>query len=175
TLEEIAQYYVLMLQQTETVGALLSKPNVTSETKERLRSADQSARTFVAPFADQVGEGELFIAQWLHPAALLVRLITLLPEESRSSAMRTFASQYTPFIVSEQLSRFLTQERLTAPGGGPSVARIERWTLALRGLKGQLPWDTAMSDIDLWLLASAAEILGAHANDPRLVPLRAEE
>ena len=51
------------------------------------------------------------------------------------------------------------------------MTRIQRWGLALRGLKGPVPWDTAMSDIDLWLLASAAEVLGAHANDPALAPL----
>jgi hypothetical protein len=32
-----------------------------------------------------------------------------------------------------------------------------------------------MSDIDLWLIASAAEILGAHANDPALAPLRPDQ
>ena len=45
----------------------------------------------------------------------------------------------------------------------------------MRGLKGERPWDTAMSDIDLWLLASAAEILGANANDPALAPLDASQ
>jgi len=171
TLDEIAQYYVVMLQQTETVGALLQRPNVTLETKERLRFADPSARTYAASFGDQVGEGELYNAQWLHPAAQLLRLISLLPGERRTQAMKTFASQYTAFIVTEQLERYFGQDRLPAPGGGPSVTRTQRWALALRGLKGPAPWDTAMSDIDLWLLASAAEVLGAHANDPALVPL----
>jgi hypothetical protein len=32
-----------------------------------------------------------------------------------------------------------------------------------------------MSDIDLWLLSSAAEVLGANANEPELVPLNAEQ
>jgi hypothetical protein len=174
-LDEIAQYYLLMLQQTESVGALLSRSNVTLETKERLRSADHSARTFAASFGDQAGEGELYNVQWLHPAAQLLRLVSLLPQERRTSAMKTFASEYTSFIVKEQLNRYLVQERLTAPGGGPPVARIERWALVLRGRKGPLPWDTAMSDIDLWLLASAAEILGAHGNDPIVVPLDADQ
>jgi hypothetical protein len=170
-LDEIAQYYLVMLEQTETVGALLARPNVTLETKERLLSTDQSARTFAASFGEQAGEGELYNAQWLHPAAELLRLISLLPEARRSQAMKAFSAQYARFIVTEQLDRYLVQERLPAPGGGPPVARIERWALALRGLRGRVPWDTAMSDIDLWLLASAAEVLGAHANDPVLAPL----
>jgi len=175
TLDEIAQYYLVMLQQTETVGRLLSRPNVTLESKERLKSVDQSARTFAASFGEQTGEGELYNAQWLHPAAQLVRFISLLPEERRTAGMKSFASQYTAFIVAEHLTRYFVQERLPAPGGGPPVARVERWKLVLRGLKGPLPWDTAMSDIDLWLLASAAEMLGAHANDPGLVLLRPDQ
>jgi len=175
TLDEVAQYYLVMLQQTETVGALLSRPNVTAETKQRLASTDRSARTFAAAFGDQVGEGELYNAQWLHPAAQLVRLISLLPEERRTPAMKTFALQYTPFIVSEHLERYFLHESLSAPGGGRPVGRIERWKLAMRGLKGDVPWDTAMSDIDLWLLASAAEMLGANANDAALAPLDANQ
>jgi hypothetical protein len=175
TLDEIAQYYLLMLEQTETVGALLKRPNLTMEASQRLGQTDRSARTFAAPFGDQTGEAELFISQWLHPAALLVRLISLLPQERRTSAMKSFAAQYTPFIVAEHLDRYLVQECLPAPGGGPCVAHMERWKRAMRGLKGPVPWDTAMSDIDLWLIASAAEILGAHSNDPALAPLRPDQ
>jgi hypothetical protein len=175
TLDEIAQYYLVMLQQTETVRALLSRPSVTAETKQRLASTDRSARTFAASFGDQAGEGELYNAQWLHPAAQLVRLISLLPEERRTPAMKAFALEYTPFIVSEHLERYFVHESLPAPGGGRPVARIERWKLAMRGLKGEAPWDTAMSDIDLWLLASAAEMLGANANDATLAPLNANQ
>jgi len=171
TLDEIAQYYLLMLKQTETVGELLNRTNLTMETRQRLGPVARSARTFAASFGGEAGEGELYNSQWLHPAALLLRLISLLPNERRTPVMKSFAAQYTSFIVAEQLNRYLIQECLPAPGGGPCVARIERWKRVLRGLKGPLPWDTAMSDIDLWLIASAAEILGAHSNDPALAPL----
>lgn len=175
TLDEVAQYYLLMLQQTEPLGALLKRPNVLPETRERMAVVDQSARTFAAPFGDKAGEGELYNVQWLHPAAKLVRLISLLPPEQRTTAMKTFAAEYTRFIVAEQLSRYLAQQRLPAPGGGYAQGRVEVWNLAMRGLKGRQPWDTAMSDIDLWLLASAAEMLGAHANDPVVAPLDAKQ
>jgi hypothetical protein len=171
TLDEIAQYYLLMVKQTETVGELLNRTNLTMETRQRLGTVARSARTFAASFGGEAGEGELYNSQWLHPAALLLRLISLLPNERRTPVMKSFAAQYTSFIVAEQLDRYLIQECLPAPGGGPCVARIERWKRVLRGLKGPLPWDTAMSDIDLWLIASAAEILGAHSNDPALAPL----
>jgi hypothetical protein len=41
----------------------------------------------------------------------------------------------------------------------------------MAGKKGRVPWDSAVSDIDLWWLSTAAELLGAHANDRELVPL----
>ena len=171
TMDEIAQYYILMLQRTETIGALLRRPNVAPLTRERMAAADSSARTFAVPFDDKIGDGELFNVQWLYPSAKLLRLISLLPGEQRSPAMKTFASQYTKFIVNDQLDRYLVQQRLPAPGGGHPVGRIEHWSLVMRGLKGETPWDTWMSDIDLWLLSSAAEVSGAHANDPVLAPL----
>jgi hypothetical protein len=45
----------------------------------------------------------------------------------------------------------------------------------MEGLQGNRHWDTAMSDIDIWLLTSAAEVLGAHANDPGTIVLSTEE
>jgi len=101
----------------------------------------------------------------------LVRLITLMPEQKWTPAMATFASQYTKFIVKEQINRYLFEERMPPLGGKSARGRVAHWEQAMQGLKGSAPWDTAMSDIDLWLLASAAEMLGAHANDPELVRL----
>jgi hypothetical protein len=140
-----------------------------------MAAANPSARTFAVPFDDKAGDGELYNVQWLYPAAKLVRLISLLPAEQRTPVMKSFATEYTKFIVTDQLNRYLVEQRLPAPGGGRPVARIELWKLAMRGLKGSAPWDTAVSDIDLWLLASAAEVLGAHANDATLVPIDASQ
>ena len=175
TMDEIAQYYLVMLQFTEPLGALLNRPNVLPQTRERMASADRSARTFPATIAGQAADGELYNVQWLHPAAELLRFISLLPPERRTPAMQAFDGQYTKFIVVEQLERYLVQQRLLAPGGGLALGRIEVWKRAMSGLKGERPWDTAISDIDLWLVASAAEVLGANANDPSLAPLDAHQ
>jgi len=175
TLDEIAQYYIIMLQQTETVRDLLKRQSVTQETRARLKSTDPAARTFSASFGDQVGEGELYNSQWLHPAALLVRVISLLPETSRTSAMNSFAAQYTPFLIKDQLERYLFRQQMPPPGEGKAGGRVGRWEAAMRGLKGRDPWDNAMSDIDLWFLASTAEMLGAHANDAQLVPIESTD
>jgi hypothetical protein len=170
-LDEMAQYYIIMLQQTETVGDLLKRPAVHADTIYRLSATDHSARTFSASFGAAGGEGELYNSQWLHPAALLVRIVTLLPQQSRTPSMSKFAAQYAKFIVNDQLERFFYQQRMPPLGGSEVTGRVASWTAIMHGLKGRDSWDTAMSDIDLWLLATAAEMLGAHANDPQLVPI----
>jgi hypothetical protein len=171
TLDEMAQYYIVMLRQTETVGELLKQPAVHADTIYRLKSTDPSARTFSASFGAEAGEGELYNAQWLHPAALLVRMVTAMPERLRTPAMKSFAGLYAEFIVKDQLERFLFEQRMPPLGGIELKGRVASWEAAMWGLKGVEPWDTAMSDIDLWLLASTAEMLGAHANDPQLVKI----
>ena len=168
-MDEIALYYLAMLDKAEPVTELLKKPNLTDESRERMSTSDPRARTFTARFGSgNLGEGELYNAQWLHPAALLLRLISQLPAQDRTPGMRTFAARFTPFIVKEQLLRFLFDQKMPPLGGRPHRGRVEHWELALQGLKGRLHWDTAMSDIDLWLIASSAELLGAQANGPDL-------
>ncbi|MGB8260663.1 MAG: hypothetical protein WCE75_09945 [Terracidiphilus sp.] len=173
TLDQLAQYYLAMLQQTETVAEVEKRPRLTAESRMRLSTSNQAARTFSATFGREAGEGELYNAQWLHPAALLARLVTLLPASERSAAMKDFAAQYAGFIVRDQLRRYFYEQRQPALGGVQATGRVAKWELAMQGLKGAKLSDSAMSDIDLWLLASAAEVLGANANEPKLAPIEA--
>jgi hypothetical protein len=175
TLDEVARYFLAMLQFTEPLGTLLSNPQVLSATKERMATADPSARVIPAEIAGKPADGELYMSQWLHPAAELLRLISLLPPARRTPAMQAFAGQYTRFIVVDQLDRYLVQQSLAAPGGGQAKGRIELWKLDLSGLPGDSPWANKVSDIDVWLIASAAEVLGANANDPSVAPLDAHQ
>jgi hypothetical protein len=175
TLDEVAKYYLAMLAKTETLGALLKRSNVTQESRDRMSSSDLAARTFTASFGREIGEGELYNSQWLHPAALLVRLISQLPPEERTPAMRNFVTQLTPFIVREQLLRFLFDQQEPLLGGRANRGRVAHWDLAMQGLQGRVRWDSAMSDIDLWLISSAAEMVGAQANDPQLVSITPQD
>lgn len=170
-LDEVARYYLVMLKFTEPLGSLLSRPRVLFETKERMATADPQARTFPALIGSEVADGELYNVQWLHPAAELLRLVSLLPPQQRTQAMQAFAAQYTKFIVVDQLDRYLTQQRFLMPAGGQASGRIQLWKQTMAGLKGEKPWDSAIKDIDLWLVASAADVLGANANDPSVAPL----
>jgi hypothetical protein len=174
TLDEIAKYYPVVMHYSETLGTLLSRPNVFWSTGQRMAAADRSARTFPADIDGKVADGELYNSQWLHPAAEFLRMISLLPPERRTPAMQNFASQYMKFIVVDQLDRYLVQQRIPLPGGGAG-GRIELWKRDLAGLKGETPSANWLTDIDLWLMASAAEVLGANANDPALAPLTAPQ
>ena len=167
TMDEIALYYTAMLDKTQTLATFLKMPNLTEESRARMEGSNPNARTFSARFGtDRIGEGELYNSQWLHPAALLIRLISQLPKQERTPGMDAFLSRFTPFLVQDQLLRFLFDQPMPALAGRAHRGRVAHWDLALRGLQGQKHWETAMSDIDLWLLSSAAEVLGAHANDP---------
>jgi len=174
TLDEIAKYYPVVLHYSEPLGTLLNRPNVFWSTRERMVAADRSALTFPADIDGKVADGELFNSQWLHPAAEFLRLISLLPPERRTPAMQNFARLYTKFIVVDQLDRYLVQQRIPLPGGGVG-GRIELWKRDLTGVRGETRIDTTFTDIDLWLMASAAEVLGANANDPALAPLTAPQ
>jgi hypothetical protein len=162
--DEIAQYYLLMLDQTLPLAVVERHGNVPA-------TGLMAARTFRAGNEALIGDVELGNVQWLYPAAKLLRLITQLPEGRCSETMRLFTSRFTPFLVDEQFLRFLMRPARPAPGGGADVNRVGLWELALAGRKGAKPWDTAMSDSDLWLLAGSAEVLGANANDSALVHL----
>ena len=170
TLDEIAKYYPVVMHYSESLGNLLARPNVYWSTSQRMAAADHSARTFPADNDGKVVDGELYNSQWLHPAAEFLRLISLLPPERRTPAMKNFASQFTRFIVVDQLDRYLVQQRIPLPGGGEG-GRIELWKRDLARPQGVTPRDTTFADVDLWLMASAAEVLGANANDLALVPL----
>ncbi|MGD0546658.1 MAG: DUF1843 domain-containing protein [Terracidiphilus sp.] len=107
TMDEIALYYTAMLDKTQTIASLLRLPNLLQETRDRMSGSEPEARTFAARFGpDAIGEGELYNSQWLHPAALLIRLVSQLPESERTPGMRLFLTRFTPFLVREQLLRF---------------------------------------------------------------------
>jgi len=175
-LDEVSKYYVVMLQYAEPIGTLLRRPDVVPVTRERMKTADLRSLTFPADLGGgKVTDGELYNSQWLHPAAELLRFISLLPPRQRTPAMQSFAAQYTNFIVVDQLDRYLVQQRLPLPGGTQTGGRIALWNRDMTGVKSESPWTTTFTDIDLWLMASAAEVLGANANDPALVPLTAPQ
>ncbi|ABF42305.1 hypothetical protein Acid345_3304 [Candidatus Koribacter versatilis Ellin345] len=173
-LDEIAQYYIVMLDRMIPLDTILKDANVQPLNTQRLSGANRSARTFRSILSGKVADCGLCNLQWMYPAARLIRIISLLPPDKRSATMKEFVAKYNSFIIEDQLVRYLTQELLPAQKG-KSLNRIALWRAIPGGLHGERGWDAAMTDNDLWLLASDAEMLGANANDPSLAPINPKQ
>jgi hypothetical protein len=82
----------------------------------------------------------------------LLRIISTLPLSQRTPSMQAFATWYAPAITQDHLLRFFWR---------PSGSVMQRVQASPRNI----------GDNELWLAAAAAEVLGANANDPTVVPL----
>ena len=126
---------------------------------------------------DHVVECMLCNSQFLHPAARLIRIITTLPNAQRTPSMKTFVSSFVPLIVQDHLLRLLyEQERPGWGKRGLPTTLVPLWKAFLPGAAGtqQQKYKYPEDDMDLWLAGTAAEVLGANANDPNFVPLTAD-
>jgi len=91
--------------------------------------------------------------------------------------MNQFARLYGPLLVKDHLMRLLYEADFD-PSRGPDVPHklVDNWkSLASRRTLPGPRYRYAMSDVQLWLLGTAAEVLGAHKDAPELVPLSAVE
>jgi hypothetical protein len=91
--------------------------------------------------------------------------------------MRNFAALYAPLIVRDQLIRLLYEAQWDHYGAKElPKQQVQAWkAIAASSSRPKLSLQYAMQDTDLWLIATAAEILGANANDPKLVPLKPDD
>ena len=176
-LDELAQFYVALLPQFTTLGALRGHKGDKSQLDGQ--GAD-SARTL--PWIEntngkeQLRECSLCNAQFFQPAARLIRVITTLPTTDQTENMRQFVKLYSPLIIREHLIRFLYEAEWNHWDAPLPKHEVDIWR-ALQN-PSQSPkkhYQYAMQDTDLWLIGAAAEMLGAHANDPTWVPMSAAE
>jgi hypothetical protein len=107
------------------------------------------------------------MSQFFHPVARLIRVVTLLPEAERTPAMKAFVSQYAPLIVHDHLLRLFY-------GKNQLVDRYWKTMISSPTLPVKA-YASCLTDRELWAIGTAAEMLGANANDPVLVPLRSGE
>ncbi len=124
----------------------------------------------VIPWLDQRAtpprptECPLCSAQVFHPATRLMRLIAALPASDRSPQMLQFVQVYLPLLLNEHLLRLGYNHD---PNGSSGL--VQGWE------HGSGNTRLRIVDTDLWLIASAAELLGAARLDPALVPLGSAE
>jgi hypothetical protein len=159
-IDELASFYSTFLKtRFTTLGELrtVSAPGI----KQKLLGPElgpDSART-LAWYAEQP-DGSVILrdcylcnAEYLYPTSTLIRLIASLSPAERTPAMSRFVSEYVPLLVNEHLLR---------PGFTGRMRDDMNSNNQTAGRK-------IMLNDEIEVIASAAELLGAHAADPKLV------
>jgi hypothetical protein len=152
-LDELAAFYVAYENRFTTVGALRAMTQYDTSLLE-VDSDSAKALIWVWPSGNitYVRECDLCNSQFYYPVARLLRIISTLPLSKRTPSMQAFAAWYAPVITQDHLLRLFWRP----------TASVMQHVQASPG---------SVTDEDLWMAAAAAEVLGANANDPVLVPL----
>lgn len=177
-MDELAGFYLAYLKRFTTLGDLRKKKSLLTSTELLKQQGADSARTLAWLEKVSVGrirarEHTLGNSQFFHPPARLIRVISTLPESQRTPVMKEFVASYVPLIVRDHLLRLAYEAHWDYWGAKElprELIRIWRAIIAAAS-RPKLSYQHAMLDRDLWLVATAAEMLGANACDPELVPL----
>lgn len=174
-LDELAGFYTAYRARFLTLGEMRRRGGLWTSTSLLADQGPDETRTLLwveRRVRDYVRECVLCNAQFLHPAARLARVIAGLDSASRTGHMREFLRYYVPLIVDDHLVRlgYRASWRRRDPEGR-SRPLVDLWEKALTD-DGRDAFQ--MTDVDLWLIATAAEVLGGHRADPAAVPMSHE-
>ena len=158
--DELAKFYSLFLKSYFTTLGELRKIDA-PDVRQRLLGPElgpDSDRTLVWYWQQSNGSVTLrdcyaCNGEYFYPAARLVRLIATLKPSERTPAMNLFVGEYVPLLVKEHIFRTNFTDRMRkdmTPGDG-SYKKLN------------------MGNDEMGDVATAAEILGAHSADPKLV------
>jgi hypothetical protein len=178
-LDELAQFYIVYANRFTTLDEMRRQKSLDTELLKK--QGDDSVRTLAwvekSAGRDRMRECALCNAQFFGPLIRLMRVIALLPAAQRTLAMTSFVRLYTPLVVHEQLIRWLYEAEDDRFGAADLPKhRVEIYkAIAASVSRSKVSYQRAMLDVDLWLIADAAEILGANAIDPSLIALQPEE
>jgi hypothetical protein len=156
-LNELASFYLVYENRFTTLGTMRA---MTQYNTSLLTNDPDSTETLIWVWSDgditYVRECDLCNSQFYYSVSRLLRVITTLPPNERTPAMLAFVNWYAPVIKADHLLRLLWRDNgamLQAVQSGPGT----------------------LADTQLWLVAESAELLGANANEPDLVPLSEDE
>ncbi|HUN62731.1 MAG TPA: hypothetical protein VMU53_12110 [Candidatus Sulfotelmatobacter sp.] len=163
-LDELAKFYSLFLQ---TYFTTLKNMRAAPDAKQKLlgpETGPDSARTMVWYVKQPDGsfllrECYLCNADYFFPTARLVRAIAGLKGSERTPAMKQFVAAYVPLLAREHALRLNFAQRMQedmTPGNPAYKKRI-------------------MIADEILAVAVAAELLGAHAQDPAFVLLSPDD
>jgi hypothetical protein len=121
----------------------------------------------------EIAECPLCNARYLLSAARLLRAIAQLPPDQRTAPLTGFITSFTGFLVNEQLIRMFNGNDFAWQWNNPNIPQqlVSAWTfLAQTGYEPPHPikYQAGITDPELWILADAAEVLGADAAAPEL-------
>jgi len=178
-IKELAEFHLAYLNRFETFASLQRWPDPVDDNRfAGATSPDVRTLAWVETQSSgrsRLRECELCNLQGLYPAARLLRLVAELPAEQRSTTLTRFAAAWGPLLVEEHTLRH--EPMLDAPRALLSLpeAAIEAAREAARVLDEPTRSLThAVLDRHLWLMATAAELVGAHDADAKLVALSAD-
>ena len=180
-LNELAEFFLAYYGRFTTLGEMRRMKSLTLETSLLDQAGDESAKTLVwvtkQGERSRIQECTLCNSQFFHPVARLIRVITTLPSSERSPSMKAFLKLYVPLAVHDHLIRLLYEASYDDRGAKDLPKQlVDIWrAIPSSSSRPALSYQRAMFDRDLWLTATSAEILGAHSNDPDLVPLQPQE
>lgn len=177
-IDELARFHLTYLARFVTLGELRGRASLMVSARLLDGQGPDTARTL--PWIERrwwsglARECVLCNAQFFHPVARLIRLIAELPPAQRTASMQVFVRRYVPLVVREHLVRIVFETRPI--GTGFDDARlIDGWRETAREGPRAARGSRSLRDVDLWLIAAAAEMVGAHAADPVAVPLDGDE
>lgn len=180
-LNELAGFYLAYVNRFTTLGAMRRRQSLFVSTQLLDNQGVDSAKTLPwlekGALRSRLRECLLCNGQFFHPAARLIRVISTLPELERTQEMTEFVQTYLPLIVRDHLLRLVYMARwdhLETEGVANQLIDIWRSTIRVP-VPSRPSYQYAMTDLDLWLIATAAEILGGNANEPELISLSREE
>jgi hypothetical protein len=176
-LDELAAIYAAYFPRFERIDALRERAGDSISIAMLAGAGRASARTL--PWIEHVGrtqrmrECELCTAQFLHPVARLIRTIAELPPERRTGTMLSVVREYAPLIAGDELERYAYETRWEYWGlRGLPRGLVPVWAdLASGHIQFSKKYQRAMQDRDLWIIATAAELLGAAKTDSSLLAI----
>lgn len=155
-LDELASFYIAYENRYTTIGAMRAMTQYDTS----LLSGPDSTKTLLwvenAGTATYIRECDLCNSQFYYPVASLLRIITTLDAAEITPAMQSFVQWYAPVLTNDHLLRLLFRN---------SAAEMNR----IQNVPGGL------ADEELWLIAEAAELLGAQASAPEEITLTDEQ
>jgi hypothetical protein len=175
-IEELAKFHTALLQQrTITLGDYIGGAPANSVI---FIDGPSTARTFAwyetySATQVRIRDCQTCNAQYLSTAARLMRAIAEMPASQRTAPMLTFVQQFSGFLVSEQLLRLMYGTTPWSHWDNAVIPQpvVSAWTfLAATGYRPAAPlrFESAMTDMELWMVASSAEVLAADQAAPEL-------